>query len=381
MDDEGEYVVEAHTDFIPGQNAVTFINSTYDGVLTAELKVGKVNRPYILVRRATAGEEAVLLGEEPPPSRRGESRVRRYPSEDNPNGITPGRLKRLPRPRQIETMRAWFEAHFEEPSVSMPRDDGEFVYIRGGPYDAINLLWSEFGGVVPEHIITKLANELNQSSGEWVPINWPESEDDIEEQSSRSAAETRSSAELRQKLLTRIEEGRAEVERYGGLGHNNSPEEERLVPLSPEDRGQVLSMLDELKQQAASAAPDQARVKVLSSALRSAASRVWTEAKRKIDKGTDKLAENAIVGLAASGKLPDLYHWAMSAAVSLYHTLIAVAHAADLWLGSIHLPHSDNSGQSDLTEFVGGEPVTPALAGIISRAAPATTYEPPSTGL
>jgi len=137
---------------------------------------------------------------------------------------------------------------------------------------------------------------------------------------------------------------KAELQRiqplYGRLGHNNPPEDLRLVPLSQADRGQVLESLDRLEEQAKSHTPSEAQVHESTSILRTAASRAWIITKRKVDKATDKIAESVALLLLASGEAPTAYHWIQDVASSLYAKLLNVTHAADLWLGSIniHLP-------------------------------------------
>ena len=76
------------------------------------------------------------------------------------------------------------------------------------------------------------------------------------------------------------------------------------------------------------------------SALRVAAARVGDIAKRKVDKATDKVAENlgTAVALLAATYSPAIYHWIVDAASSLYAKLEAVIQTADLWLKSLHLP-------------------------------------------
>jgi hypothetical protein len=122
------------------------------------------------------------------------------------------------------------------------------------------------------------------------------------------------------------------------LGHNNPPEDARLFPLGWEDRSQVLNAIEKLEDQAKSDKPDAVQVKAGTSALKSAAIKVWDVAKRKVDKATDKMAEN--IGLAAlleAKDAPAIYHWIVETASSLYGKLEAVIQAADLWLKSRHL--------------------------------------------
>lgn len=70
---------------------------------------------------------------------------------------------------QKDTMRDWFYQHYSDPIHSSPYDseEGDYVYVFGGPYDPKHELWKEFGGIVPEEIINELADELTEISFNW----------------------------------------------------------------------------------------------------------------------------------------------------------------------------------------------------------------------
>jgi hypothetical protein len=66
-------------------------------------------------------------------------------------------------------MEAWFREYYEDPANETPRDDGEFVYPWGGPYDAFDELYSEFGGLVPGDRVQELAEKLTKECIDWAP--------------------------------------------------------------------------------------------------------------------------------------------------------------------------------------------------------------------
>jgi hypothetical protein len=75
------------------------------------------------------------------------ARRRRYYSEDDiERGITPSELKRAGRERQKEYMHHWFHRNFEDPVQETPYNsqEGGYLYIWGGPYDAREQLYDEF---------------------------------------------------------------------------------------------------------------------------------------------------------------------------------------------------------------------------------------------
>jgi dynactin complex subunit len=188
--------------------------------------------------------------------------------------------------------------------------------------------------VAQEYIVRDLADELDEQFETWVPAHSSADSTKVDEQSLE---------EIKSLLRSQIQALRDELERieplYGQLGHNNPPEDARLFPIGWEGRRQVLEALDNLEGQAKTDKPDDVRIKASTSALRSAAAKVWAIAKRKVDKATDKIAETAGIAVLLEAKdAPAIYHWIVDTASSLYGKLEAVIQTADLWLKSLHLP-------------------------------------------
>ena len=69
-------------------------------------------------------------------------------------------------------MKEWFFSHYEDPVQNTPYDSGEggYIYIWGGPFDAIDVLYAEFSGKVDDAIIEELAAELDSECLEWARI-------------------------------------------------------------------------------------------------------------------------------------------------------------------------------------------------------------------
>jgi hypothetical protein len=111
----------------------------------------------------------------------------RYYTADDPQGVTPSKLKRLGRARQLEYMEAWFREYYEDPANKTPHPEGEFVYPWGGPYDAFDELGSEFGDLVPEDRIQELAEELRREHIDWAPTLRKQREMEEGENAARSA--------------------------------------------------------------------------------------------------------------------------------------------------------------------------------------------------
>lgn len=83
--------------------------------------------------------------------------------------ITASELQQSDRETQLEVMRNWFFSIYEDPVENTPYDssEGGYIYIHGGPYEAIEEIEREFGGVVHEEIIHALASELDDISSVW----------------------------------------------------------------------------------------------------------------------------------------------------------------------------------------------------------------------
>jgi len=73
---------------------------------------------------------------------------------------------------QLDVMRTWFYQNYEDPAEHTPHDssEGGYIWIWGGPYDALEELESEFSGVVPDEVINSLAQELEDICWQWAPI-------------------------------------------------------------------------------------------------------------------------------------------------------------------------------------------------------------------
>ena len=83
--------------------------------------------------------------------------------------MTASELQCADRETQLEVMRDWFYSIYEDPVENTPyvSSEGGYIYIHGGPYEAIEEIDREFGGIVHEEIIHALASELDDISSVW----------------------------------------------------------------------------------------------------------------------------------------------------------------------------------------------------------------------
>lgn len=83
-------------------------------------------------------------------------------------------LREAPKNQQIEAMRRWFHARFEDPANCMPYDSGEggYQFIYGGPHDPNDEIQERFTNFVDYEVMDELITELHQQCGdEWAPID------------------------------------------------------------------------------------------------------------------------------------------------------------------------------------------------------------------
>lgn len=88
-------------------------------------------------------------------------------------------IRGLPTKKQIDRMRSWFFAKFEDPAQHTPYEsaEGGYIWIHGGPYDARDELENEFGDEARAGAIEDLVDELSNECWEWAGVPQPEDYD------------------------------------------------------------------------------------------------------------------------------------------------------------------------------------------------------------
>lgn len=71
---------------------------------------------------------------------------------------------------QKNIIKKWFYENYEDPAENCPYDDGEYIYIYGGPYSADDIIHDEFDGVFPKTPINEVIEELNNECIDWSAI-------------------------------------------------------------------------------------------------------------------------------------------------------------------------------------------------------------------
>lgn len=101
-------------------------------------------------------------------------------------------------------MEEWFRQTFEDPAQRTPYEsaEGGYIWIWGGPYDARNELESEFHGLVPQEVINKLVDKLEEECIEWAPT---ESEGEYDEELFEAVYENREAQKTLEEALGTIQ--------------------------------------------------------------------------------------------------------------------------------------------------------------------------------
>jgi hypothetical protein len=86
-------------------------------------------------------------------------------------------LRSADRRYQHAAMREWFFSHFQDPANDTPYNSGEggYLYIRGGPYDAAEALYSRFGDFLEDSdaVIQGVVEDVeSEGVDEWAPIDY-----------------------------------------------------------------------------------------------------------------------------------------------------------------------------------------------------------------
>jgi len=104
---------------------------------------------------------------------------RSYNRPDYEGTITASYLRRSGRDTQLDVMREWFNANYVDPAENTPYEtaEGGYIYIWGGPYEPLEELGGEFGGLIPDKVIQELADELREICEEWTG-NYPKEDDE-----------------------------------------------------------------------------------------------------------------------------------------------------------------------------------------------------------
>jgi hypothetical protein len=71
----------------------------------------------------------------------------------------------------VDAVVSWFNANFEDPAESTPYEtaEGGYIYIWGGPYDAREEIYNEFGDAISEVTVEAAVELIEEDGWEWAP--------------------------------------------------------------------------------------------------------------------------------------------------------------------------------------------------------------------
>jgi hypothetical protein len=150
----------------------------------------------------------------------------------------------------VEVIKEWFLSNFEDPAQSTPRNDGEFQYIWGGPYDARDEIGDAFSGNAPEEVIEDAITAVEAEGIDWAP-HGNRGKPDYDEEADVGASDPNAlHAEMIEQIeaLERAMTDLRKQQRHG-IGHNNPPGPIEPAPLSDKDLDEIEEALAVLKKQ------------------------------------------------------------------------------------------------------------------------------------
>lgn len=202
-----------------------------------------------------------------------------------------------------EAMLEWFSDNYEDPAENTPHEsaEGGYQYIWGGPYEARDELYAQFGDIVREDLIEEVVKEIERhGTYNWAPVQKGEDDPDalagvsyeedepaslnvyLDEPSRQYG--TPAEQDARKKALSALERidriiaKRKEI----GIGHNQPPE-----AVDGPDLPDVQKSVAELKAEFQRPNPVIANIKRWAAPLRDALVVAGKWAARKADAAVD----------------------------------------------------------------------------------------------
>lgn len=190
----------------------------------------------------------------------------------------------------VEEMVEWFHYHFEDPQNETPRDEGDFIYIWGGPFDGSEILFDQFIGEHDEDLIKAAVDEIEESGiSEWAPTSQG---DFYEHPSPDDGASSSSEGATRESLMAAISGLRKQLDDLQTapreIGHNQPPEEIGSPPYADEDKGEIARLLAVTEEEILLDDPDVDNIQQATSKLSEFSQRAINYVGSKIDLALDE---------------------------------------------------------------------------------------------
>ena len=197
-----------------------------------------------------------------------------YTDEELRFYVTASQFRALSNEEQIAHMVSWFRRMYEDPVNETPRDSDvkDYLYIWGGPFNANDELWEEFGHVASEDALQGAVSEFEHDGiVNWAPTGSnpkhrggrdeddeddyetpPPTLEEIRDRLDRGVAthfgdplEARGRQILRDEIARLRDVLDDDPPRHGGIGHNRPPESLSLPVASAAEVREAVDALDE----------------------------------------------------------------------------------------------------------------------------------------
>jgi hypothetical protein len=197
----------------------------------------------------------------------------------------------------IERMEEWFSDQFEDPQIEMPRDSEEqvFLFPWGGPFEAADVLHSNFGHEFEEAWIMEAAERIEKDgTTEWAPT----SHGDYYEAPDPDPELPEAAAALTQVILSRLDQLEVAIKELkptsSKIGHNAPPEEIGVPPYTEEDQADIVATIRETREELQTAVPDTDRLAAFSIKFTRLGSKIGPWLAAKADLAADELIKRSI---------------------------------------------------------------------------------------
>lgn len=255
--------------------------------------------------------------------------------QHDPISTPPSGISGKPIEEIIEVVEAWFGENFQDPVHHTPIDDGEYVYIWGGPYETRDIIENIFADELTDEEIRAVTEALDSESLEWVPHSRRQQPPD--DYDPGTAEPVKTTEQLHQQMLEYIADAEKLLAKVDpkpspasiqGIGHNNPPEAIDEVPVSRKEFDELREALASLKAQ--SVQPnnnDQVKADEARQSVESTGKKIlsWT---------FGRIADFAKEAIKGAGKVFG------TAPYETWHqlgvSLQDVAQAAEQWLHALH---------------------------------------------
>ena len=225
--------------------------------------------------------------------RQKKSRARTIFIDRDAGSYTRADFKRFPPTEKLKLIELWFRERYENPVNEMPRLDGEYLYLWGGPFEVTEVLQEEFNGLISFDLLQGLIKKLEQESSEWAPTS---AYQDQPGEAFNAPTKIRSASEnqLRDQINAQLNRLEAHIRSYRPiysplLGHNHPPEsldDETRTVLEPLSVG-----ITALKNELANSVPSASKVAKYANKLAEIGRQITGWFARKVDLAAEEAAK------------------------------------------------------------------------------------------